>query len=94
MDGFPENCRHARYRCVLAAARNGEDPRHRRRHRRRNHPHRPSRTAGFGYDPLFYIPDQNLTMAEIDPTTRLSLSHRGRALRALLDKLLPQLQPH
>jgi XTP/dITP diphosphohydrolase len=50
----------------------------------------PSGTAGFGYDPLFYLPDLGLTMAEIDPQTRLHLSHRGRALRALLDQLVPR----
>lgn len=49
-------------------------------------------SGGFGYDPLFFLPDLNQTMAELDPITRLSISHRGRALRNLLDAL-PQLQP-
>jgi XTP/dITP diphosphohydrolase len=47
----------------------------------------PRGTAGFGYDPLFLIPDLNQTMAELDPTTRLRYSHRGRALRTLLQNL-------
>ncbi|WP_446744138.1 non-canonical purine NTP pyrophosphatase [Silvibacterium acidisoli] len=44
----------------------------------------PRGTAGFGYDPLFYLPQEKKTMAEIDPDTRLRLSHRGQALRNLL----------
>ena len=47
----------------------------------------PRGTGGFGYDPLFLLPDLGLTMAELDPATRLSLSHRGRALRNLIPRL-------
>jgi XTP/dITP diphosphohydrolase len=43
--------------------------------------------GGFGYDPLFLLPELGKTMAELDPGTRLSLSHRGRALRKLLEGL-------
>jgi XTP/dITP diphosphohydrolase len=48
----------------------------------------PRGDEGFGYDPLFYLPDQNKTMAELDIKTKLSFSHRGRAFTALLDALL------
>jgi XTP/dITP diphosphohydrolase len=48
----------------------------------------PRGTGGFGYDPLFYLPALQHTMAEIDIETKLSLSHRGRAVEALLAKLL------
>ena len=47
----------------------------------------PRGTGGFGYDPLFYLPAQDRTMAEIDLETKLSLSHRGRAIAALLPML-------
>ena len=47
----------------------------------------PRGTGGFGYDPLFYLPQLDRTMAEIDLETKLSLSHRGRALAALLPLL-------
>ena len=47
----------------------------------------PRGTGGFGYDPLFYLPELKQTMAEIDLQTKLSLSHRGRALNALLSQL-------
>jgi XTP/dITP diphosphohydrolase len=79
--------RTARYRCVLAAARDGvvlhtadgaveglilESPRG---------------TGGFGYDPLFYLPALGLTMAELDLETKHTLSHRGRAIAAMLPLL-------
>lgn len=88
MADIPFARRTARYRCVLAVARDGvvlhtaegsvegiilEAPRG---------------TGGFGYDPLFYLPDMDRTMAEIDLVTKLSISHRGRALNALLSVLV------
>lgn len=87
--GVPAAQRTARYRCVLVAARNGtvlhtaegaveglilESPRG---------------TGGFGYDPLFYLPALDRTMAEVDLETKHSLSHRGRAIAALLPMLGP-----
>lgn len=45
---------------------------------------KPRGTGGFGYDPLFFLPLLNKTMAEIDLQTKLQLSHRGAALRNLL----------
>lgn len=77
----------ARYRCVIAAARNGEvftatdgavegeiilEPRG---------------EGGFGYDPLFYLPEMKKTMAEVDLVTKQSLSHRGKAFRQLLEQI-------
>jgi XTP/dITP diphosphohydrolase len=84
---IPEALRTARYHCSLVAARDGEvvqiadgtvegvilDA--------------PRGTGGFGYDPLFYLPELGKTMAEIDLDTKLTLSHRGRAIAALLPKL-------
>jgi XTP/dITP diphosphohydrolase len=85
--GVPLAKRTARYRCALVAARDGrplftaigavegivlEAPRG---------------TGGFGYDPLFYLPDLGKTMAELDLETKHTLSHRGRALAALLPML-------
>ena len=42
---------------------------------------------GFGYDPYFFLPEQGLTAAELAPELKNLLSHRGRALRALLQAL-------
>lgn len=43
--------------------------------------------AGFGYDPLFYVPELEQTAAELEPKLKNLLSHRGAAMRHLLDRL-------
>jgi XTP/dITP diphosphohydrolase len=42
---------------------------------------------GFGYDPHFFLPEQNCTAAELDPTKKNAVSHRGQALRELIAQL-------
>ena len=42
---------------------------------------------GFGYDPLFYLPEYGCTSAEILPEEKNRISHRAKALRALCEKL-------
>jgi len=42
---------------------------------------------GFGYDPHFFLPELAKTAAELDPEQKNRLSHRGQALRQLVDKL-------
>jgi XTP/dITP diphosphohydrolase len=41
--------------------------------------------AGFGYDPVFLVPELGLTFGEMDSATKHQWSHRGAAIRALLD---------
>lgn len=48
---------------------------------------RASGSGGFGYDPLFYLPEFGRTMAEITLEQKNAISHRGQALRELLAKL-------
>ena len=40
--------------------------------------------AGFGYDPLFYVPDEGCSAAELPASRKNAISHRGQALRCLL----------
>jgi XTP/dITP diphosphohydrolase len=47
----------------------------------------PRGTNGFGYDPLFLLPARGRTMAELTPEEKNGLSHRGRAMAALADRL-------
>lgn len=47
----------------------------------------PSGTAGFGYDPLFFCPELGRTFAEAGADAKAAVSHRGRALRQLADRL-------
>ena len=44
----------------------------------------PRGTGGFGYDPLFYVPELGKTMAELTREEKNKVSHRGKALRAML----------
>jgi XTP/dITP diphosphohydrolase len=46
-------------------------------------------SGGFGYDPHFWLPDLGMTAAELDPAEKNRRSHRGSALRALLELLTP-----
>lgn len=43
----------------------------------------PRGDQGFGYDPLFFIPEYRMTVAEMPPDLKNRISHRGQALRAL-----------
>ena len=49
--------------------------------------HQPRGDGGFGYDPVFYLEDCGCTSAELAPAHKNSISHRARAMRALLARL-------
>jgi len=84
---LPAPRRTARYHCVLIAARDGKPEYSAEGSVEGVILESPRGTGGFGYDPLFYLPRLQRTMAEIDLQTKLSLSHRGRALAKLLAQL-------
>jgi len=87
LSGVPWPRRSARFRCVLVLAVPGK-------------PHQvtegtvegfiaesPAGDFGFGYDPVFFLPEYNCTMAQLDPATKNRISHRGRAIEAALPLL-------
>lgn len=43
---------------------------------------------GFGYDPIFYLPEKGCTAAELSLTEKNGISHRGKALRQMREKLM------
>lgn len=45
----------------------------------------PMGTGGFGYDPVFFIPSLNCTAAELNPTTKHNMSHRGKSLKSFFE---------
>lgn len=47
----------------------------------------PQGVGGFGYDPVFYVPEKGMTFAEMSTDTKRMVSHRGRALQLLLPQL-------
>lgn len=85
LDGVDEPQRGARYVCALVYLRHADDPT----------PlialgdwrgtilREPRGTRGFGYDPLFLVPEQGCTAAELDPSQKNRLSHRARASERL-----------
>jgi XTP/dITP diphosphohydrolase len=83
----PESDRGARYQCVLAAARDGAGLLTAQGAVEGRILSAPRGSNGFGYDPLFYLLERGCTMAEMDDQTKWTLSHRGRAFRALLELL-------
>jgi XTP/dITP diphosphohydrolase len=88
MKGVPDAARLGRYRCVLAAAQDGKIIATAEGTVEGSILTEPRGQSGFGYDPLFYLPGLGKTMAELEPGTKLTFSHRGRALRALLLRLI------
>jgi len=49
--------------------------------------HRPRGDRGFGYDPIFYVPEYQQTFAEMSPERKQAISHRGQAFQLLLPQL-------
>jgi XTP/dITP diphosphohydrolase len=47
----------------------------------------PKGKNGFGYDPIFYVPTHDQVSAELDPVEKNKISHRGQALKALIQEL-------
>jgi XTP/dITP diphosphohydrolase len=54
----------------------------------------PRGQQGFGYDPIFYVPEQQMTFAEMPPELKNQTSHRGRAFAKLLPQLPEILNPN
>ena len=48
----------------------------------------PKGKNGFGYDPIFYVPTHSQVSAELDPVEKNKISHRGQALKALIQELV------
>ncbi|MCX7843695.1 MAG: XTP/dITP diphosphatase [Clostridia bacterium] len=47
----------------------------------------PLGSNGFGYDPLFYIPEYDMTVAQMEAAVKNRISHRGKALKLMVEKL-------
>jgi len=87
--GIPDVQRTARFRCVMVYLRHARDP----------SPligqgvwegrilQAPRGAGGFGYDPLFYVPEADCAAAELPPQEKNRRSHRSKALRELLAQI-------
>jgi len=86
--GVPDSKRSARFHCVLVYLRTNSDP----------SPiiaqgvwegailHQPIGANGFGYDPIFFVPEKNCSSAQLEPDIKNQLSHRAKALKQLKEK--------
>ena len=79
MRGVPWNLRGARFRCVLAIATPEDEPVTVEGTVEGIIQYEPMGDGGFGYDPVFLLPDRGLTTAQLPMDLKNSLSHRGRA---------------
>jgi XTP/dITP diphosphohydrolase len=82
-----ESTRTARFCCALALARDGEVLLRAEDSVAGEMLRAPRGADGFGYDPLFLVPELGLTMAELPRSRKWEISHRGRAFRSLLAQL-------
>lgn len=92
----PWDRRTARFRCTVALAAPGEDTRTADGACEGIIAFGPAGSNGFGYDPVFYLPEHGLTMAQLTPEIKNQISHRGRAAQAaamVLEEMLA-VQPH
>jgi len=89
----PEAKRSAQFHCVLVYLRHADDPTPIICHGR--WPGRilaePRGQGGFGYDPVFLVPEHGCSAAELTREQKGRISHRGRALASLLDQLRAEL---
>ena len=90
----PRHKRTARFRCCLCLAKAGQVKLEVSGKVEGQIAFEPHGENGFGYDPLFYLPEQNKTIAQLPPSQKNALSHRGRALQQLLSRLAPFLPTH
>lgn len=90
LGGVPASKRTARFVCELAVARQGNLIVQFRAVCEGSILMAPRGEGGFGYDPLFLDPETEKTFAELSPEEKLARSHRGRALRELLNWLANQ----
>ncbi len=87
LSGVPESERTASFVCVIAIAAPGEETKLFRGECKGRIAFEKKGENGFGYDPVFFIPEYNKSMAEIPPSIKNSISHRSNALKKLKDSL-------
>ena len=85
--GVPEAQRGARFHCVLALMQHAEDPMPLIAHGAWSGRILSARVGdgGFGYDPVFYVPEKDCAAAQLSKEEKNAISHRGKAIAELLN---------
>ena len=87
MEGVPVEKRTARFVCAIAAVLPDGQEHIVRETIEGRIGYEPRGKNGFGYDPIFYLPDMSCSTAELDPEEKNRISHRGKALEAMEKEL-------
>lgn len=89
LEGVPELERGAHFYCAMAAVRHAGDPAPLLAIGKWDGRILPalSGQGGFGYDPLFHVPEEGCSSAELAPEVKNRLSHRGKALEAMVEQM-------
>lgn len=91
LSGVPDEKRTARFVCAMAAVFPDGSETTRRGVIEGIIGHEIAGENGFGYDPIFYLPEYGCMSAQLAPEKKNEISHRGKALRALVEAIAPRL---
>ncbi|HBI10122.1 XTP/dITP diphosphatase [Franconibacter pulveris] len=89
LEDVPEGKRQAQFHCVLVYMRHADDPTPLVCHGSWEGviTRKPAGEGGFGYDPIFFVPSEGKTAAELTREEKSAISHRGQALKLLLEAM-------
>ena len=87
LKGVEGSARSARFTCAVAVVRPDGSEFTVTEHMEGEIAHAPAGCGGFGYDPIFYLPEYGCTDAELPPGGKNKISHRGKALRAAVEEM-------
>ena len=90
MEGVPDEQRTARFVCAICYVRPDGSSETVRGTMEGRVAYKIAGVNGFGYDPIFYLPERGCTSAELPPEEKNKISHRGKALRMMRDILMKE----
>lgn len=87
MEGVPDEKRTARFVCAICLVRPDGSSETVKATMEGRVAYKSAGKNGFGYDPIFFLPERGCTSAELSPEEKNAISHRGKALRMMRDIL-------
>lgn len=91
LEGVPDEKRTARFVCAVSMVRPDGTSETVRGTMEGRIAYAPAGENGFGYDPIFYLPEFSCTSAELSPEDKNAISHRGKALNLIKEVLMKEL---